>query len=714
MVSPENGGGATARPSGRPIWIGLGIVVVIGAIAALVRDEPEVAPTTTTTAPTAAETTLAPSEPSTQLAPLDCWDLLSADEMFIALGADENPDIIDGADGFSQAEVCRQTIALGENYFVEISPGGPSDFEEGRTLLGVTGEEVAGVGAGALWFGGEAAEGFGEYGVLVVNQQSEHGRIYMRIFLGRPDVDPDTQRQLAIGLAALALPRFPGVEIAQPTVEPEIINFPEPPPPDTSDISLEAFLFAQEAQGVWSFEEGLISMLSLLAEEVTADEVLGDTDLADSDGSMIMLLAARYLETGEDPVAKERIGELIDQLTFSDEELAQLDVRGTSQDLLVASVPMVAAPASGCGGTDVFDCIVIELLPDGLSLDFLLYVPIDDQTSWTRQFKDAVIQAVNDSNVKFKGLGTMPEDLRVFLLPDGERAYTSQGPDACGIYLGEAQARSSLGSGVQFRQRIAQYVAQCFLASALWDLVVETDSESWWFYAYAVYLSGYVYDDSNLEHVQLPPLLEKHELSAGLDIRLTLNWAFFEFLHYEMGVRETFALIKGLTPGNDGVEDLDGPIDLLETLHLFELGLTNADIRDLGGGFVPFRPQALEFVVIAPVRATLHVPPLGLSRVHIKVAEGHQACYSIERRGDNAYSLRPGAPGEALEWPELPDFLHGEMTFVVSAVDPSTELDIVIHEVAQDASCSEEPQETASAPSLACGECPPSQYFHEG
>jgi hypothetical protein len=104
------------------------------------------------------------------------WDLLSADEMFIALGADENPDIIDGADGFSQAEVCRQTIALGENYFVEISPGGPSDFDEGRTLLGVTGEEVAGVGDGALWFGGEAAEGFGEYGVLVVNQQSEYGR----------------------------------------------------------------------------------------------------------------------------------------------------------------------------------------------------------------------------------------------------------------------------------------------------------------------------------------------------------------------------------------------------------------------------------------------------------------------------------------------------------------------------------------------------------
>jgi hypothetical protein len=56
--------------------------------------------------------------------------------------------------------------------------------------------------------------------------------------------------------------------------------------------------------------------------------------------------------------------------------------------------------------------------------------------------------------------------------------------------------------------------------------------------------------------------------------------------------------------------------------------------------------------------------------------------------------------GEALEWPELPEFLHGEMTFVVSAVDPGTELDIVIHEVAQDASCTEEPQEPASAPPL--------------
>ncbi|MGB7861346.1 MAG: hypothetical protein WBM90_12680 [Acidimicrobiia bacterium] len=712
MVTQGSDEGGNSRPSGRMIGVGIGIVAIVALIAGLAGGEAEVA--STTTIRIASDTTLAPPVASNQLAPLDCWDLLSANEMFSALGADENPEIVDGADGFSQAEVCRQTLEIGANYFVEISPGGPSDFALGTTLLGVTGQEVAGVADRALWFGGDDAEGSGEYGVLAVNQLSEYGRVYARIFFGRPNVDPDTQRELAVGLAALALPRFPGVGIDQPIVEPEVFVFPELPAPDTSDMSMDEFLFAKEAEGAWSFEEGLISMLSLLANEATVDEVLGDTELADTSGSMIMLLAARYLETGEDQAVKERITQLVDQLTFSDEELAQVGVQTAPHDLLVSVIPIAAeAPGDGCVGTDAFDCLQLVVMPEraGVTGSYLLYVPIDESTDWTQQYIDAVTRTILDSAAKFEPLGKMPNDLRVFLLPDGGQTYASQGPDDCGIYVGEREASDSLGSGIQFQQRIAQYMAQCFLASEFWDLVIASDPQSWWFNALAVYLSGYVYPEANLEHVQLPSILERLELSTGVSSRSTLNWAFFEYLHSEIGVRGNLSLIEGLTPGNDGFDDVEGQIDLVETLHLFELGLTDADIKDLDGPFLPFRPQASEFVVIAPVKATLQVPASGVRRVHIKVTDGKQACYSIQPRGDNAYSLRPGAPGEDLEWPELPEFLQGEMTLVVTAVEAGTELDLIIHEVVEDESCAQDEELPPPAP-LDCGLCPPSQYFH--
>jgi hypothetical protein len=714
MTDNESGGGVK-KSQVRLIGLGVGVVLVVAFIAGMVGSNPvQVSPTTTTTL-FVPQTTSVPPEAAVQVPPLDCWELLSPDEMFSALGADEDPTIVNGASGFSKAEVCRQTLQRGENYFVEISPGGPSDFVADNQLLGVDGQEVADVADNALWFGGADSEGSGEYGVLVVNQESLYGRVYARIFLGRPDLDPDAQLEVAVGLAALALPRFPGVELEPPPpVEPEIFVFSEDEPPDTSGLSLDAFLFAREAEGEWTFEEGLLAVLGLLADDGLTEDVLGGTEMVDRDGSIVMLLATRYLETGDDPVVKERIVELIDQLTFSDEELATIESHGTWPPLLVSAVPLFApAPGDGCGETESLDqCVTLTLLPEraGVTGNYLLYVPLVEDTDWSPQHIQAVSDTILDSAAKFEPLGAMPADLRVFLLPGGSQTYSWTAGDECHIYIEEGEARSSLGTGVQFQQRIAQYMAHCFLASEFRDLAGTDPKSSWWFNALAVYLSGYVYPEANLEHLLLPHLLSDVELATTMENRSTLNWAFFEHAHGQIGVWGNLALIAGLSPGNDSVEDLSAQSDIEELLHQFGLRLTDADLEDLGPGKVPYDPRAWALPVITPVKASFSVPAFGVRRIHIKVADGLRACYSVRRSGESLWSIRQGAPGEAITWDEPPVLLHGEWTLVVTTVGADEDFDLTIDEVGSDITCEDE--EESPTPTLGdCGLCPPSQYF---
>jgi hypothetical protein len=223
--------------------LGAVLVVVLGAslLANLFGDDdgpPLGADTTTSTA--TPDTTPDGPGANSEVPPVDCGPLITTDEAFEAL------DVLGGMSQVSRNEVCHETWSDDESFYVQIGPGSPNDFVPGAIIIGVTGEPVSDLGNEAIWFGGPDAEDGGAYGVVVVHQTTQHGDLYYRVVLGRPNVDEATQREITIGLARTALPRFPGVFIEEAPIEFEVVEFPDDPAPDPSVQGLAENLLTKE------------------------------------------------------------------------------------------------------------------------------------------------------------------------------------------------------------------------------------------------------------------------------------------------------------------------------------------------------------------------------------------------------------------------------------------------------------------------------------
>ncbi len=672
-------------------------------------------------APIAADTTLPHQvattngvplvEASSQVPPLDCTELITTEEMFSALGADEDPSIVDGASGSTRGEICRQTLAKGEDWFVEISPGGPVDFEPNSTLLGVVGEPVTEAGDEARWFGGEEADGRGAWGVLAVKQASQHGRIYFRIFLGRPDLQSAEQLAKAIDLALMAVPRFPGVEVETPAVPvPEIVRFTEEPA-DTSSLGLDSFLLAGEASGVWTRGEGLIAMLDAMSDENKLASTLGGVDLVEESGSLLIMMARSYIQNGDDPELQTEIADLLDELTISDEELADRTSAGSGTGLLLSL--MTFAEEDPCADPEA-GCLEIQPLPPipGVPDEkYVLYSPLDD-SEWSGRHVEIVKRAIIETARKYEPLGEMPT-VAVHLEAGFGLLHVDSGRNDCKVHMYENIAEQLAGDGQQFQQLVAREMAYCFLATEFRALIApDPAAASWWVKGMATYLSGHVYPAANAEHVNLPAGLAKIELSSTLGDRSVTNWVFFEYLHSELGVEGNLATISGFPPGGNHLAALAAYSDTPDQFHGFELALTDSNVSDLGPGTVPYEPRSWDLNVFVPVEATFAVPAFGVRRIRVEVADGKLACFETSASGDLRSSWRAGPPGEPGDWSgDDPPFLEGEQTLVVTTLESDVSFTLLVTEVVEDGDCGEDPVPTPTTLGD-CGGCPPSQYFY--
>lgn len=148
--------------------------------------------------------------------PISCVPLLDLDDTDLALGLLELPMNQRGVFQYARGETCGWTWAEDDSRMVAIEPGLPSDTAPGAVVIGVEGTPVDDVGDAAAWFVD------GDRGLLAVNATTALGRLSFRITLDRPDVAPSERRDVAVELANLVLPRFPGVE---------------PPPPRDVDLA---------------------------------------------------------------------------------------------------------------------------------------------------------------------------------------------------------------------------------------------------------------------------------------------------------------------------------------------------------------------------------------------------------------------------------------------------------------------------------------------
>jgi hypothetical protein len=695
----------------------IGIVAIVVVGASLVGrlsggDSAPVAVDTTVVSEAQPTSTVVGPAPSSEVPPVDCGPLITLDEVTEALGVADDPDRGGGASQISQHEVCHEALSSDPTFYVQIGPGSPDDFAPGAVIIGTTGEPISDLGDGALWFGGPETDDAGASGVVAIHQLTQHGDLFFRVVLGRPDVDEDVQREITVDLARLALPRFPGVFVLSEPVEPLVVSFDDEPLPDSSGVDLSENLLAREAGGEWSRGEGLAATLGYLAGEVEASAVVGGPDLIDSSASFVIELARDYLENGDDPTLQTEIQLLLDGITFSSEDLELLRTRAAPRSLSVSAAPLAQEETDACQspdpGTSCLDQIPLPSRAGVPDDKYTLWADLINGLQWQSGDIEAAKLAILDSAAKYEALGEMPS-VYVMLQAGGKTLYVDYLGPECVLYIDEFLAEFD---DAKFGQIVAREMAFCLIAREF-NTTIKADQVGtrWWSRGLVNYLSAYVYPRVNLEHDILPLELSDIELSTTLEGRTWTNWIFFEYLHGFIGPEGNMALIRNLPVGGDHVAALARVDSMDELFHDFERGLTDANIPDQGPGTVPYTPRTWKLDVFGPLTGTLTTQPFGVRRLEITVPDGNTACFETIQTGDLRASWRRGVPGEAGTWEDVPPAtLEGTTMLLVTAVTPGAAYTIDVTRVSDDPDC-EDDQEPTSTTLGDCGLCPPSRYF---
>lgn len=181
--------------------LGAGVVAGIALLVMGIASNPP--PPSTTTSPD----TTAPTAAGPLVAPIDSCGLLADDEIDHALGlVDEEGNLRANAVlTAEQGEGCRWEAEIrpsGDMVYLEVGPGDPTDFTPQTRLLDEAGVEHGGVGDLALWFPGVGA------GVMSSVVNTSNGYLFVRVEIGRAEVDDPTRRRLAAELTEDVLDRI--------------------------------------------------------------------------------------------------------------------------------------------------------------------------------------------------------------------------------------------------------------------------------------------------------------------------------------------------------------------------------------------------------------------------------------------------------------------------------------------------------------------------
>lgn len=199
---PGRAAGFAGRLGARGL-IALGAGVLVGTVLVLTAVQPDEHDSSTPTSPSST----APEAAGPLVAPIDTCGLLSDDEIDNALGlVDEQGTLrTDGVFTFERGEACRWEAEFqpsGAQVYLEIGPGDPADFAPQARLLDAVGVSRSGVGDLAVWFPGADA------GAMSAVANTSNGYLFVRVEIGRAEVDDQTRRQLAADLAKRVMDRI--------------------------------------------------------------------------------------------------------------------------------------------------------------------------------------------------------------------------------------------------------------------------------------------------------------------------------------------------------------------------------------------------------------------------------------------------------------------------------------------------------------------------
>jgi hypothetical protein len=612
---------------------------------------------------------------------------------------------------------CKKLI-LAEIY-LEIQQGDPADFEVGAEMEGVVGQPVPGLGDEAVWFARVPRQGSfaapHEAGVLSVSQ----GGGLFRVLLAIPDAGAGAQ-DIVQGLVAKALNRLPG---GSPTgvlvagVEPTTL-------PGFGYVDV---LVAGEERGEWTRGEGLVAMLRVLAGELDASEVLGDSEIVERSGAGVIGLARQYLAARTDDTASTEIARLLDLLFLTSEELVGMIKAGEPTALLSTLVLDVLAQQDDQDECQILyntasPCLVEVRSPELEQQwpgKYVLLRPMSKvSTDWKQEDVDAALVAMKDSAEVYEALGKMPPVV-MYLTGEEDPGATTNVDVEDGFCLISVHQTMQIFGEDSFQQFLARDIAYCLIAQTF----PETGTTlRWWVDGLATYLSGVVYEDVNLEHNNLPQRLAAEELETSLLSRTFTNWVFFEYLHPKVGGAKGVLGTIGNLPGSLNTE-------IAGQWHPFNEALTDVSVPDLGDGNVPYAPPdaagappKVDVEIAGAGEASFNVRSLGVNRLYVRVTGGPVACVEYDQENEVKTSWRMGPPGQGSGWSgDLPETLEGDSTFLLTVTGgegalPEGILTIRVKDVVDSADeCDEEEEEEPADPGDLCLEiCDSSSYYRFG
>ncbi|MGH9893600.1 MAG: hypothetical protein ACREA0_16760, partial [bacterium] len=168
---------------------------------------------------------------------------------------------------------------------------------------------------------------------------------------------------------------------------------------------------------------------------------------------------------------------------------------------------------------------------------------------------------------------------------------------------------------------------------------------------------------------------------------------------------------NGLPEAGDLVTALAAAPGVSEMYHDLSRALSDANVADLGGGVVPYSPQAWELSLTGPAEVPFTVPRFGVRRLHIQVPAGSYACVDSITRGELRLSWRPGAPGDSSgTWSDdLPFAFENESVLVITSVDSDAHFTLDVTDVDTNPDCvDEEDSDKCDLNAI----CDPSRFYY--
>jgi len=694
--------------------------IVAVAIGALRGNEPATdAPVTSTTLVSAATTATAPSAADRpEVPPISCESLFTAEERDLALGVADRSGADRGSFLVSRGEVCTERLSVDESYFLFIGPADPADFAPGATLRGAVGEAVDGVGGAARWFGGVGTDDGGSSGVLSVYAESQVGDLVFRVAVGRPDLAPDAQRDLAVYLAGAALPRFPYVEAApaEPS-DPVVISF-EREEPAADPPTLDDVLLAGEASGEWSRGAGLVAALGFLAGESTGFEAPAQLDWTNGSSTGVLLLAHEYLGSGTDSASRAEIERLLGLLSFPTPAGDEPTAVDTSR--IVGFVPELTAQVEpGPCGLDAdwygIDCMTVEQLGP-VRFGYPGGAIEGEVAGWDAGDIERTRAAITTAVTEFEKHGVMPPTDLWFTPHGGSfgNGVPSRDEERCLV------ARNTAVQAIDDDANafvVGMDLAGCLLFGTLpREVLTSYGASKWWFQGLVVYFSAEAFAEANVEWQELPDRLSAKELHSSLQDRSVENFMFFRSVGNRSGNPATVLdLIRPLTDAATKAaqqEKLAAHGSSRQALHVFHQELTDEAIGDVNGT-VPYSPLSFPVEISQPTIVIDEAVRFGVTRYHVTVAADTYACLEYDNSDALQASWRDGVPGPGGgSWTfDLPEEITGESVFVVTTVEEDQRF-IASAKVSDEPGCDEEEEDDVGEVELPdCGFCDPSFFY---